>query len=58
MLYKNKKNNENYIVLDISNNQTNCRNEEIMVIYQNIKGGKIYPRNIFEFAEKFEEVKN
>lgn len=52
-LYMNKKNKENYIILDISNNQTNCRNEEVMVIYQNIKGGKIYPRNIYEFNEKF-----
>ena len=49
----NKKNKENYIILDISNNQTNCRNEEVMVIYQNINGGKIYPRNIYEFNEKF-----
>ena len=60
MLYMNKKNKENYIILDISNNQTNCRNEEVMVIYQNIKGGKIYPRNIYEFNEKFikaEEMK-
>lgn len=57
-LYKNLKKNEYYIVLDISYNQTNCKDQEMMVIYQNIKGGKLYTRNIFEFAEKFEEVKN
>lgn len=55
-LYRNLKNNEHYIVLDISYNQTNCKDQEMMVIYQNIKGGKIYPRNIYEFDEKFEEV--
>ena len=55
-LYRNLKNNKHYIVLDISNNQTNCKDQEIMVIYQNINGGKIYPRNIYEFDEKFEEI--
>lgn len=57
-LYKNLKKNEYYIVLDISYNQTNCKDKEMIVIYQNIKGGKVYTINIFEFAEKFEEVKN
>lgn len=56
-LYRNKKNNQAYIVLDISENQTNCRKGETMVIYQNINGGKIYPRNVYEFGEKFEEIK-
>ena len=54
-IWTNLKNGNFYEIVSIENNQTNCRNDEVMVMYQSIKDKRIYPRNIFEFVKKFKK---
>lgn len=57
-VYRNKKNNQSYCILSTGVNANNSDNNEKMVHYRKIEGDENYYRNLTEFLEKFEEVKN
>ena len=53
-IWINNKKGTKYKVVSVENNQTNCRDDEVMVMYQN-EEGRIFPRNIFDFVSKFKK---
>ena len=53
-IYKNKKNGQLYVRFHTVLNATNGREDEVMVMYKDMKTGTAYVREEKEFDEKFE----